>query len=96
MQSEPAMPHLIVNGARLYYEERGNSAQAVIFAHGLLWLFSHFCVTSKRGYYTCSRQLTISSSGKIGRRARVNGSARRLGLHTPGASITATSAANGS
>jgi 3-oxoadipate enol-lactonase len=37
MQSEPAMPHLSVNGARLYYEDRGSGAQTVIFAHGLLW-----------------------------------------------------------
>jgi 3-oxoadipate enol-lactonase len=31
------MPHLLVNGARLYYEECGSGAQTVIFAHGLLW-----------------------------------------------------------
>jgi len=31
------MPHLTVNGARLYYEARGSGAQTVIFAHGLLW-----------------------------------------------------------
>jgi pimeloyl-ACP methyl ester carboxylesterase len=31
------MPHIHVNGARLYYEEHGNGAQTVIFAHGLLW-----------------------------------------------------------
>ena len=31
------MPHIIVNGARLYYEACGSGAQTVIFAHGLLW-----------------------------------------------------------
>src|SRR4051794_32610609 len=31
------MPHIDVNGARLYYEEHGDGPQTVIFAHGLLW-----------------------------------------------------------
>lgn len=31
------MPHLSVNGARLYYEEHGSGAETVVFAHGLLW-----------------------------------------------------------
>ena len=31
------MPHMMVNGARLYYEEHGGGPQTVIFAHGLLW-----------------------------------------------------------
>jgi 3-oxoadipate enol-lactonase len=31
------MPHIMVNGARLYYEEHGGGPQTVIFAHGLLW-----------------------------------------------------------
>lgn len=31
------MPHIIVNDARLYYEEHGDGPQTVIFAHGLLW-----------------------------------------------------------
>jgi 3-oxoadipate enol-lactonase len=31
------MPHLIVNGARLWYEEHGAGQETVIFAHGLLW-----------------------------------------------------------
>jgi 3-oxoadipate enol-lactonase len=34
---ELAMPHMLVNGARLYYEEHGAGPQTVIFAHGLLW-----------------------------------------------------------
>ncbi len=31
------MPHMMVNGARLDYEERGGGPQIVIFAHGFLW-----------------------------------------------------------
>ena len=31
------MPHIMVNGARLYYEQHGGGPQTVIFAHGLLW-----------------------------------------------------------
>jgi 3-oxoadipate enol-lactonase len=31
------MPTLRVNGANLYYEERGAGAEAIVFAHGLLW-----------------------------------------------------------
>lgn len=31
------MPHLHVNGANLYYEEQGTSAETVVFSHGLLW-----------------------------------------------------------
>lgn len=31
------MPHIMVNRARLYYEEHGHGSQTVILAHGLLW-----------------------------------------------------------
>src|SRR5215216_7166130 len=31
------MPHITVNGARLYYEAHGAGPETVIFAHGLLW-----------------------------------------------------------
>ena len=31
------MPYLTLNGARLYYEERGTGPETVVFAHGLLW-----------------------------------------------------------
>lgn len=31
------MPHLALNGANIYYEERGTGPEAVVFAHGLLW-----------------------------------------------------------
>lgn len=31
------MPHITVNGARLWYEEQGDGPVAVVFAHGLLW-----------------------------------------------------------
>lgn len=31
------MPHLTLNGATLYYEERGAGPEAIVFAHGLLW-----------------------------------------------------------
>ena len=31
------MPHMLIHGAHLYYEEHGIGPQTVIFAHGLLW-----------------------------------------------------------
>jgi 3-oxoadipate enol-lactonase len=31
------MPHIVVNGARLAYEEQGGGPQTLLFAHGLLW-----------------------------------------------------------
>lgn len=31
------MPHLPVNGTRLYVEEHGSGPETVVFAHGLLW-----------------------------------------------------------
>lgn len=31
------MPTIRVNGASLYYEERGTSPETIVFAHGLLW-----------------------------------------------------------
>ena len=31
------MPYLTVNGANIYYEEHGQGAQTIVFAHGLLW-----------------------------------------------------------
>lgn len=31
------MPELEVNGARLHYEEQGQGAETIVFAHGLLW-----------------------------------------------------------
>jgi pimeloyl-ACP methyl ester carboxylesterase len=31
------MPHLSVNGRKLYYEEHGSGPQTIVFAHGLLW-----------------------------------------------------------
>jgi pimeloyl-ACP methyl ester carboxylesterase len=49
------MPHIRVNGARLYYEEHGNGAQTVLFAHGLLWSGRMFArqVDALRGRYRC-------------------------------------------
>jgi pimeloyl-ACP methyl ester carboxylesterase len=31
------MPHLTLNDASIYYEERGAGPEAIVFAHGLLW-----------------------------------------------------------
>ncbi len=31
------MPIIRVNGAALYYEERGTGPETIVFAHGLLW-----------------------------------------------------------
>jgi pimeloyl-ACP methyl ester carboxylesterase len=49
------MPHIRVNGARLYYEEHGNGAQTVLFAHGLLWSGRMFArqVDALQGRYRC-------------------------------------------
>ncbi len=37
MEEELPMPHIVVNDARLYYEEYGVGPQTLLFAHGLLW-----------------------------------------------------------
>ncbi|MEP7190550.1 MAG: alpha/beta hydrolase, partial [Roseiflexaceae bacterium] len=49
------MPHIIVNDARLYYEEHGDGPQTVIFAHGLLWSGQMFAqqVTVLQQRYRC-------------------------------------------
>jgi pimeloyl-ACP methyl ester carboxylesterase len=31
------MPHIQVNGARLYYEQHGQGVETVVFGHGLMW-----------------------------------------------------------
>jgi len=31
------MPHLMINGANLYYEEHGAGPETIVFSHGLLW-----------------------------------------------------------
>jgi len=31
------MSHLQINGANLYFEERGTAQEAIVFSHGLLW-----------------------------------------------------------
>ncbi|MBL8471666.1 MAG: alpha/beta fold hydrolase [Rhodocyclaceae bacterium] len=31
------MPYIELNGAQIYYEERGSGPQTIVFAHGLLW-----------------------------------------------------------
>jgi len=31
------MPAVKVNGANIYYEERGSGPETIVFAHGLLW-----------------------------------------------------------
>ncbi len=31
------MPHLEINGARLFYDEAGSGPETIVFAHGLLW-----------------------------------------------------------
>ena len=36
------MPHIVINGAHLHYEDRGTGPQTVLFAHGLLWSGSMF------------------------------------------------------
>ncbi len=31
------MPHIMLNGAAIYYQEHGNGEETIVFAHGLLW-----------------------------------------------------------
>jgi 3-oxoadipate enol-lactonase len=49
------MPQMIVNGARLYYEEHGVGLQTMIFAHGLLWSGRMFAqqVGAFQQHYRC-------------------------------------------
>lgn len=49
------MPRLLVNGASLWYEERGAGSGTVVFAHGLLWSGRMFDaqVASLSGRYRC-------------------------------------------
>jgi pimeloyl-ACP methyl ester carboxylesterase len=49
------MPHMMLNGARLYYEEHGGGPQTVIFAHGLLWSGQMFAqqVDVLQQHYRC-------------------------------------------
>jgi 3-oxoadipate enol-lactonase len=49
------MPTLRVNGANLYYEERGAGPETIVFAHGLLWSGRMFDdqVAALSGRYRC-------------------------------------------
>ncbi|HEU4454783.1 MAG TPA: alpha/beta fold hydrolase [Longimicrobium sp.] len=49
------MPTLRVNGANLYYEERGAGPETIVFAHGLLWSGRMFDdqVAELSGRYRC-------------------------------------------
>jgi 3-oxoadipate enol-lactonase len=49
------MPHITVNGARLYYEEHGAGPETIVFAHGLLWSGRMFDeqVSAFKGRYRC-------------------------------------------
>ncbi len=47
------MPHVPINGARLYYEDRGSGPETIVFAHGLLWsgyMFHNQIETLKQSY----------------------------------------------
>ena len=49
------MPHLDVNGTRLYYEDTGGSGEPLVFSHGLLWSCRMFDpqVRALRDRYRC-------------------------------------------
>jgi 3-oxoadipate enol-lactonase len=49
------MPHLDVNGTRLYYEDTGGAGEPLVFSHGLLWSGRMFDkqVAALRGRYRC-------------------------------------------
>jgi 3-oxoadipate enol-lactonase len=49
------MPHIIVNGARLWYEAHGAGGETVIFGHGLLWSGHMFAqqIDVLRQHYRC-------------------------------------------
>jgi 3-oxoadipate enol-lactonase len=49
------MPHIVVNGARLYYESHGAGPETILFAHGLLWSGEMFAaqVAAFKQRYRC-------------------------------------------
>jgi 3-oxoadipate enol-lactonase len=49
------MPHLSINGVRLYYEEQGSGAETIVLSHGLLWSGRMFDaqVRALRDRYRC-------------------------------------------
>ncbi len=49
------MPTMHLNGIRLHYEESGNGAETVVFAHGLLWDMEQFAtqIGVLQGNYRC-------------------------------------------
>jgi pimeloyl-ACP methyl ester carboxylesterase len=49
------MPHLVINGAKIYYEIEGNGPETIVFSHGLLWSGEMFREQVKflRARYTC-------------------------------------------
>lgn len=49
------MPHIVINGARLYYELHGAGPETILFAHGLLWSGQMFAaqVAALKQRYRC-------------------------------------------
>ncbi|MDM8549131.1 alpha/beta fold hydrolase [Desulfobacterales bacterium HSG2] len=49
------MPRIYVNGADIYYEEKGSGSETVVFAHGLLWSGRMFSrqVDALKNRYRC-------------------------------------------
>ncbi|MDS4022395.1 MAG: alpha/beta hydrolase [Candidatus Competibacter sp.] len=49
------MPYLTLNGAHLYYEDKGTGPETIVFAHGLLWSGRMFDqqVAALQEYFRC-------------------------------------------
>lgn len=49
------MPHIQINGAKLYYEEHGTGPETIMFSHGLLWsgVMFHNQVAALKKQYRC-------------------------------------------
>jgi pimeloyl-ACP methyl ester carboxylesterase len=74
------MARIAVNGADLYYEDTGGSAEPILFSHGLLWDTSLFApqVAALKGRYRC---IAYDHRGQ-GRSADAQGSAIGMDLLT--------------
>ncbi|MEM7348438.1 MAG: alpha/beta hydrolase [Chloroflexota bacterium] len=57
------MPHITVNGTRMYYEDHGEGPETIVFAHGLLWSGQMFepQVAALKGQYRC---ITVDHRGQ--------------------------------
>jgi len=52
---EVQMPHIQINGAKIYYEEHGSGPETIFFSHGLLWSshMYHNQIAALKDRYRC-------------------------------------------